>query len=122
MREENYFVKKLEMAKESIIFAKSKLDHLDVQINVLNVRFEHDKKVYNDQAKHMQEIIADMEKRIPEYEKKIAQGYVAVDMRTGKAYKSFNERQTGILKDKIKASEEAQKARKAIETEKRERK
>ena len=119
MREENYFVKKLEMAKETIVFAKSNLDHLDVQINVLQVRFEHDKKVYNDQAIHMQNVISDMEKRIPDLEKKIAQGYTTIDMRTGKGYKSFDARHVGMLQDKLKASEDARKERDKAYKEKR---
>jgi len=119
MREENYFVKKLEMAKEAIVYAKNKLDHLDVQISVLQVRFEHDKKVYNDQVINMQETISIMEKRIPELEKKIEQGYTTIEPTTGKAYKSFEERHIGTLKDKLKASEEAQKERDKAYKEKR---
>ena len=109
MREENYFIKKLENSIETLQMAKSKLEHLDIQINLLKVRFEHDKKIYNDQTLHMQKIVSNMEKRIPELEKKLAQGYTTIDMRTGKAFKSFTERHVVLLKDKIKASEAQQK-------------
>ena len=92
MREENYFEKKLEVCKETLAGAKTKLEDLDIQIIKLTERFEHDKNLYNDQVEHMQYIVADMEKRIPELEKKIAQGYTTIDMRSGKAFKSFKER------------------------------
>lgn len=110
MREENYFKIKLANSQETLLMAKSKLEHLDIQMNLLELRFEHDKKVYNDQVIHMQKIVVSMEKRIPELEKKIAQGYTTIDMRTGKAYKSFTDRHVGLLKDKIKKSEEQQKS------------
>ena len=109
MRKENYFVKKLQIVKESMLYAKSTLDHLDVQINLLKARFDHDKKVYNDQAIRMQQVIRDGEKRIPELEKKIAQGFTTIDMRTGKAFKSFSDRHIGLLQDKIKKTEDKQK-------------
>jgi len=110
MRNENYFEKKLEMAKESILFAKSKLEHLDVQMKALQVRFEHDQKVYNDQAKHMQEVVKEMEKRVPALEKKIEQGYSHIDLRTGKAFKSFEAIHEEHLKEQIEAALENQKA------------
>ena len=89
VRNENYFEKKLEMSIGKLGMAKRKLEHFDIQMENLIVRFEHDKKVYNDQTKHMQEIVVDMEKRIPKLEKKLKQGYTHFDNRTGKAYKSF---------------------------------
>ena len=110
MREENYFKIKLQNSIDTLAMAKSKLDHLDIQINLLKVRFDHDKKVYDDQAIHMQNIVKDMEKRIPELEKKIENGYTTIDMRTGKAYKSFKDRHVKLLQDKIKESELKQKA------------
>lgn len=109
MREENYFEKKLETSKETLSNAKRRLENLDVQINLLELRFEHDKKIYNDRVEHEQKIVSNVEKRIPEIEKKLAQGYTTIDMRTGKAYKSFKDKHVGLLKDKIKATEEQQK-------------
>ena len=109
MREENYFEKKLETSKETLSNAKRRLENLDVQINLLELRFEHDKKIYNDRVEHEQKIVSNMEKRIPELEKKLSQGYTTIDMRTGKAFKSFKDRHIGLLKDKIKATEEQQK-------------
>jgi hypothetical protein len=110
MREENYFKIKLETSRETLSNAERRLENLDIQINLLELRFEHDKKIYNDRVEHEQKIVSGMEKRIPELEKKIAQGYTTIDMRTGKAFKSFDERHKGLLKDKIKATEELQKA------------
>ena len=110
MREENYFKIKLQNSIDTLVMAKSKLDHLDIQINVLKVRFDHDKKVYDDQAIHMQNIVDNMEKRIPELEKKIEKGYTTIDMRTGKAFKSFEAKHIGLLQDLIKETERRQKA------------
>ena len=110
MREENYFKIKLQNSIDTLAMARSKLDHLDIQINVLKVRFDHDKKVYDDQAVHMQNIVDNMEKRIPELEKKIEKGYTTIDMRTGKAFKSFEAKQKGLLQDLIKETERRQKA------------
>ncbi len=110
MREENYFKIKLENSKGTLAMAKRKLEHLDIQINLLKVRFDHDKKVYDDQAIHIQNIVKDMEKRIPELEKKIEKGFTTIDMRTGKAFKSFEERHVGLLQDKIKETKLKQKA------------
>ena len=110
MREENYFKIKLQNSIDTLAMAKSKLDHLDIQINLLKVRFDHDKKVYDDQAIHMQNIVENMIKRIPELEKKIEKGYTTIDMRTGKAYKSFTDRHVSLLQDKIKETELRQKA------------
>ena len=90
--------------------AKRKLEHLDIQINLLKVRFDHDKKVYDDQAIHMQNIVRNMEKRIPELEKKIEKGFTTIDMKTGKGYKSFTDRHVSLLQDKIKETERRQKA------------
>ena len=110
MREENYFKIKLQNSIDTLAMARSKLDHLDVQINVLKVRFDHDKKVYDDQAIHMQNIVDTMEKRIPELEKKIEKGYTTIDMKTGKAFKSFEAKHIGLLQDLIKETERRQKA------------
>lgn len=110
MREENYFEIKLQMSIDTLSMAKRKLEHLDIQINLLKVRFDHDKKVYDDQAIHMQNIVKDMEKRIPKLEKKFKEGYTTIDMRTGKAYKSFDDHHIGLLQDKIKETELRQKA------------
>ena len=110
MREENYFKIKLQNSIDTLVMAKSKLDHLDIQINVLKVRFDHDKKVYDDQAIHMQNIVDNMEKRIPELEKKIEKGYTTIDMKTGKAFKSVEAKQKGLLQDLIKETERRQKA------------
>jgi len=110
MREENYFKIKLQNSIDTLAMTKNKLESLDIQINLLKVRFDHDKKVYDDQTIHMQNIVKDMEKRIPELEKKIEQGYTTIDMRTGKAYKSFKERHVRLLQDKIKESEAREKA------------
>ncbi len=110
MREENYFKIKLQMSIDNLSMAKRKLEHLDIQINLLKVRFDHDKKVYDDQAIHMQNIVKDMEKRIPKLEKKLKEGYTTIDMRTGKAFKSFEARHVGLLQDKIKETEQRQKA------------
>ena len=109
MREENYFKIKLQMSIDTLAMAKRKLEHLDIQINLLKVRFDHDKKVYDDQAIHMQNIVKDMEKRIPDLEKKIEKGFTTIDMRTGKGYKSFTDRHVSLLQDKIKETEQRQK-------------
>ena len=101
MRNENYFEVKLASAKETLTMAERKLEHLDIQMQKLKERFDHDKKVYDDQAKHMQEIISEMKKRIPQLEKKLEQGYSHFDVKTGKAYKSFDEIHEGRLRDKI---------------------
>lgn len=110
MRDENYFEKKLEMSKDKISMAKRKLEHLDIQMENLKVRFEHDKKVYNDQAKHMQEIVVDMGKRIPKLEKKLKQGYTHYDTTTGKAYKSFDDIHIARLEAKRLETLENQRA------------
>lgn len=91
MREENYFEIKLRTCEETLASAQSKLEHLDIQIKNLELRFEHDKKIYNDQAIHMQNIIVDMKKRIPKLKKRIAKGYIAYDIRTDKGYKSYKD-------------------------------
>ena len=110
MREENYFKIKLRNAKDTLVMAERSLESLDIQINLLKVRFDHDKKVYDDQAIHMQNIVKSMEKRIPELEKKIEKGYTTIDMKTGKAFKSFKAKQIGLLQDQIKETKERQKA------------
>lgn len=110
MREENYFKIKLRMSIDTLSMAKRKLEHLDIQMNLLKVRFDHDKKVYDDLAIHMQNIVKDMEKRIPELEKKIEKGFTTIDMRTGKGYKSFTDRHMSLLQDKIKETESREKA------------
>lgn len=110
MREENYFKIKLQNSIDTLAMAKRKLDHLDIQINLLKIRFDHDKKVYDDQAIHMQDIVSNMEKRIPELEKKIEKGYTTIDIRTGKAFKSFEAKHIGLLQDQIKETEQRQKA------------
>ena len=110
MRNENYFKIKLESSKDTLAMAKSKLDHLDIQLRLLGERFEYDKKIYEDQIKHMQNTVTEMNKRIPNLEKKIEQGYTHVDLRTGKAYKSFEAIHEGQLKDKIAETIENQKA------------
>lgn len=109
MREENYFKIKLETSKETLSSAKRRLEALDIQMNLLKLRFDHDKKIYNDRVNREQKIVSNLEKRIPDLEKKIAAGYKAIDMRTGKAYKSFKDRHVSQLKDKIKSTEERQK-------------
>lgn len=101
MREENYYEKKIEVCKETRDFAKRKIEHLDIQMIKLQERFDHDKRVYDDQTKHMQNIIKDMEKRIPELEKKLSQGFTTIDLKTGKEYKSFKDRHMGQLQEKI---------------------
>ena len=53
----------------------------------------------------MQNIITDMKKRIPELEKKIKAGYTTIDIRTGKAFKSFKERHIEHLKEKVEWAE-----------------
>ena len=113
MRDENYFEKKLEVSKDTLAMAHSKLEHLDIQMENLKIRFEHDKKVYNDQAKHMQEIAKNMEERIPKLEKKLAKGYTHFDNRTGKAYKSFDDIHIAQLETKRLETLERQKAMEA---------
>lgn len=109
MRNENYFEKKLEISKETLAMAESKVEHLDIQLKLLGERFEHDKKVYEDQIVHMQDTITEMKKRIPQLEKKIEQGYTHVDLRTGKAFKSFEAIHAEHLKEKIQEALENQK-------------
>ena len=116
MRNENYFKIKLETSKETLTMAESKLGHLDLQLIKLKERFDHDKKVYEDQIVHMQNTVSEMNKRIPNLEKKLTEGYTHFDNRTGKAYKSFEAIHEGQLKDameeareNLKAAEERQK-------------
>jgi len=99
-KEQNYFKQKLEISEETLSMAKRKLEHLDIQIEVLKKQFDYNRKIYDDQAKHMQEIVKEMEKRIPMLEKKIAQGYTHVDLKSGKAYKSFEGIHVGRLQEK----------------------
>ena len=114
MREENYFEKKLEISKDTLSFAKNQLEHLDNQIKNLQVRFDHDLKVYNDQIIHMQNTVKAMKENIPLLEKKIKDGYTSIDMETGKAYKSFKDRHIGQLEDKVAWTLENQENLKAI--------
>lgn len=114
MREENYFKIKLENCKETLAMAQSKIEHLDIMMENLRIRFEYDQKVYNDQAIHMQEIIKDMKTRIPKLERQIKKGYKAVNIRTGKGYKSFEARHKAHLEAKrleAEANYEAAQAR-----------
>jgi len=67
-KEQNYFKTKLEISKETLVMAESKVEHLDIQLKLLGERFEHDKKVYEDQIVHMQDTITEMKKRIPQKE------------------------------------------------------
>jgi len=120
-KEQNYFKTKLEISKETLVMAESKVEHLDIQLKLLGERFEHDKKVYEDQIVHMQDTITEMKKRIPQLEKKIEQGYTHVDLKTGKAFKSFEAIHAEQLKEKIsealdnqKASEENYKRKQAL--------
>lgn len=110
MREENYFEKKLESSKETLVMAERRIEHLDLQILKLKERFDHDMKVYNDQTTHMQNIVDEMKKRIPGLEKKLKEGYKAIDLRTGKAYKSFKARHEGQLQAKIDEADAREKA------------
>ena len=100
MREENYFEKKLEMSKDKLAMAKRKLEHFDIQMEVLKVRFEHDKKVYNDQIIHMQYVVTEMKKRIPKLEKRLKKGYRVFDVRANKGYKSFEDMHAAQLETK----------------------
>ena len=109
IREENYYQIKLNTCKETLDMAKRRIEHLDIQILKLKERFDHDKKVYDDQAKHMQNIITDMEKRIPDLEKKLKQGYTTIDLRTGKSYKSFKARHIEHLQEKSEWAKNNQK-------------
>ncbi len=114
MREENYFEKKLETSRETLSMAENQLEHLDIQISNLKLRFDHDLKVYNDQIIHMQKIVKAMKENIPLIEKKIKDGYTSIDMKTGKAYKSFKDRHIGQLKEKVAWTLENQEKLKAI--------
>ena len=90
-KEQNYFKIKKQISIDNLAMAQSKLDHLDLQLKVLGERFEHDKKIYEDQIIHMQEVEKEMEKRIPALQKKIDAGYTHIDQKTGKAYKGFDD-------------------------------
>ena len=106
MRNENYFKIKLENCRETLQMATMELEHLDIQMAHLKEKYDYDKAHYNDRATRMQEIVADMKKRIPKLEKQISKGYVAIDMRTGKGYKSVEERHIALLNAQIQAAED----------------
>ena len=110
MREENYFEKKLETSKETLAIAQRKIEHLDLQMLKEKERFDYNMGIYNAQIIHMQNIVKNMEERIPELEKKLEQGYKVIDIRTGKAYKSFKERHEGQLQTKIDEADGRAKA------------
>lgn len=120
MREENYFEIKLENCKETLNMAQRKLEHLDIQIKNLELRFEHDKKGYNDQAIHMQAIVEDMNKRIPKLEKQLKKGFRAYNVRTGKGYSSYEAMHIAHLESLRQESIENQKAIEARNALKRE--
>ena len=97
MREENYFEKKLEICKETLSAAERKVEHLDIQMANLQLRFDHDKKIYNEQTKDQQLIIKEMKERIPKLEKQIEKGFKTINIQTGEGYKSFEEKHIAQL-------------------------
>ena len=91
MSEENYFEKKLEITKDTLAYAKSQLESIDNQIKVFIQRHEYDLDIYNQRISHLQQIEKNMKERLISLQKKIDAGYVVIDMKTGKGYKSRDE-------------------------------
>lgn len=87
-KEENYFKKKLEISKDILSYTLSQLESADIQIKVLIQRHEYDLGIYNQKIAHLQQIETNTKKRLISLQKKIDAGFVAIDMNTGKGYKS----------------------------------
>ena len=90
-KEVNYFEKKLEISKDNLAYAKSQLGSIDTQIKFFIQRHEYDLEIFNQRISHLQQIEKNMKERIISLQKKIDAGFVAIDMKTGKAYKSRDE-------------------------------
>ena len=88
MSEENYFKKKLEISKDILSYTLSQLESADTQIKVLIQRHEYDLGIYNQKIAHLQQTETNTKKRLITLQKKIDAGFVAIDMNTGKGYKS----------------------------------
>lgn len=112
MREENYFEKKLEVSKDTLRYTESELESVDIQIKKLQREFDYNLDIYNKRATRLQEIKTNMETKIESLQKKLEQGYICIDMRTGKAYKSFADRHKADLEQKAKDAEERYKEQK----------
>ena len=109
MSEENYFETKLRISKDTLSYTLSELEGMDIKIEVLLKRHEYDLELYNQKVKRLQEIKKDMEARIESLQKKIDLGYVAIDMNTGKGYKSKEAMHIASLKQKESESKERYK-------------
>jgi hypothetical protein len=105
MKDENYFEKKLEIAKDNLVYTESQLEHFDIQIKRLTEVYEYNLNNYNIKVKRLQEIKATLEKQIPSLEKKIEEGYQYLDQRSGKSYKSYMAWHKADLKQKAEESE-----------------
>lgn len=91
VKEVNYFEQKLLISKDTLSYTKSQLESIATQIKVFIQRHEYDIKIFNQKVSHLQQIEKNMKERIISLQKKINAGFVAIDMKTGKAYKSRDE-------------------------------
>lgn len=113
MPEENYFKKKLEISQDILSYTKSQLESADTQIKVLIQRHEYDLGIYNQKIAHLQQIEINTKKRIITLQKKIDAGYCAIDMNTGKGYKSRDAMHKAHLAQKAQESKDAYEKSKA---------
>lgn len=120
MREENYFEKKLETSKETLTYTINELEHLDHQLINLQKNFDYNKGLLEQRVIQLQEAQTQLEKKIPELEKKLKQGYTCVDPLTGKGYKSFEDRHKAHLSELAQEAKDRYEERlKAYELKKR---
>ena len=120
MSEENYFKAKLQISKDTLAYTISQLKSADLQIKTLIKRHEYDLEIYNQKVSHLQQIEKNMEERLISLQKKIDDGYVAIDMNTGKGYKSRDAMHKAHLAQKAKESKDNyEKSKKAYELKKR---
>ena len=120
MSEENYFEKKLEISKDTLTYTISQLESADLQIKTLIKRHEYDLEIFNQKVSHLQQIEKNMKERLISLQKKIDDGYVAIDMNTGKGYKSRDAMHKAHLAQKAKESKDNyEKSKKAYELKKR---
>ena len=119
-REENYFKVKLQISKDTLAYTISQLESADLQIKTLIKRHEYDLEIFNQKVSHLQQIEKNMKERLISLQKKIDDGYVAIDMNTGKGYKSRDAMHKAHLAQKAKESKDNyEKSKKAYELKKR---
>jgi hypothetical protein len=91
-----YFSKKKEIMEDTLKYAKNELENCDIQVALLKQRYEYDLGILNKKITRFQEILTDTGARIKDLDKKIKEGYVYLDIPTGKAYKSEKGAQDAI--------------------------